>query len=95
MPNRSFKSSPILWLPSLRWACSVASSGGPLSTGSRKQLSAPRRLTAGTLMNHVRRGRLKEIGTYFPSTLNTALRAAAPATAVTAAAQGQGFPSAE
>lgn len=70
----------------------MLSSWGPLGTGSRKQLSAPGRLTAGTLMNHVCRGPFKEIVTYFPCTLNAALRAAAPATAVIAAAQGQGLP---
>lgn len=43
-------------------------------------------------MNHVCGGPLKEIGTYFPSTLNTALRAAAAATGIIAAAQGQGLP---
>ena len=41
-------------------------------------------------MNHVCGGSLKEIGTYFPSTLNTALRAAA--TVVITAARGQGLP---
>lgn len=59
-------------------------SSRPPRPGSRKRLSAPGRLTAGTLMNHVWRGPLKEIGTYFFSTLNTALRAAA--TVVIAAA---------